>query len=67
MYKKIILEANIHRVGFNPNNRIKGTLAYKYTLHNNTFTIIMSVDKFRNLSVDKERSENLKRRVTSTE
>jgi len=31
MYKKIILETNIHRVGFNSNNRIKGTRAYKYS------------------------------------
>jgi len=31
MYKKIILETNIHRVGFKPNNRMKGTRAYKYS------------------------------------
>jgi len=31
MYNKIILETNIHRVGFKPNNRIKGTRAYKYS------------------------------------
>jgi len=30
MYKNIILETNIHRVGFKPNIRIKGTRAYKY-------------------------------------
>jgi len=27
----IILETNIHRVGFKPNNRIKVTRAYKYS------------------------------------
>jgi len=31
MFKKIILETNIHRVGFQPNNRNKGTQAYKYS------------------------------------
>jgi len=30
MYKQIILKTNIHRVGCKPNNRIKGTRAYKY-------------------------------------
>jgi len=35
MYKKIILETNIHRVRSKPNNRIKGTRVYKYshTIH----------------------------------
>jgi len=31
MYKIIILETNIHRVGFKPNSRKKGTRAYKYS------------------------------------
>jgi len=31
MYKKIILETDIHRVGLKPNNRIKGIRPYKYT------------------------------------
>jgi len=31
IYKQIILETNVHRVGFNPNDRIKGTRAYKFS------------------------------------
>jgi len=31
MYTKIILETNIHTVGFKHNNKIKGTRAYKYS------------------------------------
>jgi len=31
MYTRTILETNIHREGFKPNNRIKCTRAYKYS------------------------------------